>query len=96
MDKETIIASLKNDISKLERHVNQMNTDLRISHEEMRTLDMSYDMYKKEMERNYDMIKEAFIELLDLHLQYKFKNNDLDKSQIKEITYTWMEKSGIL
>ena len=96
MDKETIIASLKNDISKLERHINQMNTDLRISHEEMRTLDMSYDMYKKEMERNYDMIKEAFIELLDLHLQYKFKNNDLDKSQIKEITYTWMEKSGIL
>jgi len=96
MDKETIIASLKNDISKLERHVNQMNTDLRISHEETRTIDMSYDMYKKEMERNYDMIKEAFIELLDLHLQYKFKNNDLDKSQIKEITYTWMEKSGIL
>jgi len=96
MDKETIIASLKNDISKLERHVNQMNTDLRISHEETRTIDMSYDMYKKEMERNYDMLKEAFIELLDLHLQYKFKNNDLDKSQIKEITYTWMEKSGIL
>ena len=96
MDKETIIASLKNDISKLERHVNQMNTDLRISHEETRTIDMSYDMYKKEMERNYDMIKEAFIELLDLHLQYKFRNNDLDKSQIKEITYTWMEKSGIL
>ena len=67
MDKETIIASLKNDISKLERHVNQMNTDLRISHEETRTIDMSYDMYKKEMERNYDMLKEAFIELLDLN-----------------------------
>jgi chromosome segregation ATPase len=96
MDKETIIASLKNDISKLEKHINQINTDLRVSHEEMRTVDMSYSMYKKEMERNYDSLKTAFIELLDLHIQYKYNNNDIDKSQITEITYLWMEKSGIL
>jgi chromosome segregation ATPase len=96
MDKETIVASLKNDISKLEKHINQINTDLRVSHEEMRTVDMSYSMYKKEMERNYDSLKTAFIELLDLHIQYKYKNNDIDKSQITEITYLWMEKSGIL
>lgn len=96
MDKETIIASLKNDISKLEKHINQINSDLRVSHEEMRTVDMSYSMYKKEMERNYDSLKKAFIDLLDTHFQYKYKSEDINKSEIKGETYVWMEKSGLL
>lgn len=96
MDQDTIIASLKNDISKLEKHIHRINTDLRIAHEETRTTDMSYKMYKKETERNYDMLKETFIELLDKHFQYKYRNDDIDKSQIKKDTYEWMEKSGLL
>lgn len=96
MDSETIIASLKNDISKLEKHINRINTDIRVAHEEIRTIDMSYEMYKKENERSYNMLRETFIELLDKHFQYKYRNDDIDKSQIKKDTYEWMEKSGIL
>ena len=96
MDQDTIIASLKNDVSKLEKHINNLNTDLRVAYEEKRTVEMIYSMYKKETERDYATLKQAFIDLLDNHFQYKYKSEDINKSEIKGETYVWMEKSGLL
>ena len=96
MDQDTIIASLKNDISKLERHINNLNSDIRLMHEEIRTIDMSYDLYKKENERNYTTLRQCFIDLLDTYFQYKYRSEDINKSEIKIETYEWMEKSGLL
>jgi glutamate-1-semialdehyde aminotransferase len=96
MDQDTIIASLKNDLSKLEKHINNLNTDLRVAYEEKRTVEMIYSMYKKETERDYATLKQAFIDLLDNHFQYKYKSEDINKSEIKGETYVWMEKSGLL
>ena len=96
MDQDTIIASLKNDLSKLEKHINNLNTDLRVAYEEKRTVEIIHSMYKKETERDYATLKQAFIDLLDNHFQYKYKSEDINKSEIKGETYVWMEKSGLL
>lgn len=96
MDQDTIVASLKNDVSKLEKHINKLNADLRVAYEEKRTVEMIHSMYKKETERDHATLKQAFIDLLDTHFQYKYKSEDISKSKIKGETYVWMEKSGLL
>ena len=96
MDKETIIASLKNDLGKLERHIENLRKDLRLVTEELQVTEMSYEMYKKEKERDYETLKATFIELLDTYYLYVFRADDISKSDIKLATYEWMEKSGLL
>lgn len=96
MDKDTIIASLKNDVSKLEKHINNLNTDLRVAYEEKKTVEMIHSMYKKENERDYTTLRQCFIDLLDTYFQYKYRSEDINKSEIKIETYEWMEKSGLL
>lgn len=96
MNEDTKLGVLRNDVSKLEKHVRQINDDRLRLNEEIKTLNMTYEMYKKETERDYVTIREAFVELLDTYFQYKYKNEDINKSEIKIETYVWMEKSGLL
>ena len=96
MNEDTKLAVLRNDVSKLEKHVQQISDDRIRLNEELKTLNMTHDMYKKETERDYVTIREAFIELLDTYFQYKYRNEDINKSEIKVETYVWMEKSGLL
>lgn len=96
MNEDTKLGVLRNDVSKLEKHVRQISDDRLRLNEEIKTLKMTYEMYKKETERDYVTMREAFVELLDTYFQYKYKNEDINKSQIKIETYVWMEKSGLL
>lgn len=96
MNEDTKLGVLRNDVSKLEKHVRQISDDRLRLNEEIKTLNMTYEMYKKETERDYVIMREAFVELLDTYFQYKYKNEDINKSEIKIETYAWMEKSGLL
>jgi predicted nucleic acid-binding Zn-ribbon protein len=96
MDKDTIIASLKNDIGKLEKHLQGLNSDIVVQHQKIRTAELDLRAYKKESEREYKQLKETFVELLDKYFQLKKDAIGISNKEIKEELYKWMEKSGLL
>ena len=96
MDKDTIIASLKNDISKLEKHLQGLNSDIVVQHQKIRTAELDLRSYKKESEREYKQLKETFVELLDKYFQLKKDAVGISSKETKEELYKWMEKSGLL
>ena len=96
MDQDTIVASLKNDVSKLEKHINKLNTDLRVAYEEKRTVEMIHSMYKKETERDHATLKQAFIDLLDTLYQTKDANSPKKIQMVELFKYNQVNGYKVL
>ena len=73
MDKDTIIASLKNDLSKLEKQIHKLNADLVVQHQEITTHDLMKKAYEKEHNRKYEELKQTFYEFMDIYFKLKYR-----------------------
>lgn len=96
MDDKTLIANLKNDLSKLEKEIANQNEFIYKNANSLQIHNQEFEAYRIEQERNYKILKHSFIELLEAYLNLKRKVINLSKQESKNEEYAWYEKSGLL
>jgi hypothetical protein len=96
MDDQTLIASLKNDLSKLEKEIASQHEFIYNNADTVQNLNLQFESYRTEQEKKYKALKSGFIELLDTYFSLKRKVIDLNRKDIKNEEYIWYEKSGLL
>jgi len=96
MNDQTLIASLKNDLSKLEKEIASQHEFIYNNADAVQNITLEFKSYKTEQDKKYKTLKSAFIELLDTYFELKKKVIDLNRKDIKNQEYDWYEKSGLL
>jgi hypothetical protein len=96
MDDQTLIASLRNDLSKLEKQIAIQNTDMVSMHTSIENLKSLHRSHIVEEENKYLLLKNTFIELLNTYIVLKARALDMSEKKLKQENYEWYEKSGII
>jgi hypothetical protein len=96
MDDQTLIASLRNDLSKLEKQIAIQNTDMVSMHTSIENLKSLHRSHIVEEENKYFLLKNTFIELLNTYIVLKARALDISEKNLKQENYELYEKSGII
>lgn len=96
MDDQTLIASLKNDLSKLEKQIAIQNTDMVFMHELLESKEALHKSYIIEEENKNLLFKNTFTELLETYITLKARALDISEKKLDQEKYEWYEKSGII